>query len=254
MLYDAFTPLVLVQLEDYGFCKTRARPAAWWAAGNADRAAAMPVNTHGGHLSEGYVHGLNHIAEAVQQLRGDAGERQVAGAEVALSTGQPGYVAGTMSALRPAEGRMSDERPVLSRLRRPRFRAVVGGRRPATSYVQQQCSDCGTWRWPPRALCGRCGSLEWSWQPVLRPGTVVSWITTHHAFLPGFEAAVSHRFRAAGSGRGVDEQDDIVMPGELVRCRASDFTGMPVVVHFDDHRWCPRTTRSPWWVGNLCEE
>jgi acetyl-CoA acetyltransferase len=97
-LYDAFTPLVLVQLEDYGFCP-RGEAARWWADGHADQGGSMPVNPHGGHLSEGYVHGINHVAEAVQQLRGDAGARQVPGAEVALSTGQPGIVAGSMSAL-----------------------------------------------------------------------------------------------------------------------------------------------------------
>jgi acetyl-CoA acetyltransferase len=97
-LYDAFTPLVLVQLEDYGFCK-KGDAAAFVADGNVSPGGSLPVNTHGGHLSEGYVHGLNHVAEAVSQLRGDAGSRQVVGAEVALSTAQPGYVAGTTSAL-----------------------------------------------------------------------------------------------------------------------------------------------------------
>jgi acetyl-CoA acetyltransferase len=91
-LYDAFTPLVLLQLEDYGFC-AKGEGAAFLAAGG------LPVNTHGGHLSEGYVHGLNHAVEAVRQLRWESGERQVAGAEVALSTGQPGYVAGSSSAV-----------------------------------------------------------------------------------------------------------------------------------------------------------
>jgi acetyl-CoA acetyltransferase len=91
-LYDAFTPLVLVQLEDYGFCEPG-------SAADLVRSGALPVNTHGGHLSEGYVHGLNHLAEAVHQLRGEGGARQVAGAEVALSTGQPGYVMGSTSAL-----------------------------------------------------------------------------------------------------------------------------------------------------------
>jgi acetyl-CoA acetyltransferase len=97
-IYDAFTPLVLLQLEDYGFCGKGEAPA-FVRDGNTVKGGAMPVNPHGGHLSEGYVHGLNHIAEAVQQLRGDAGDRQTPGAEVALSTGQPGLVAGTMSAL-----------------------------------------------------------------------------------------------------------------------------------------------------------
>jgi acetyl-CoA acetyltransferase len=93
-LYDAFTSLVLLQIEDYGFC-AKGDAAGWYAD------TALPVNPHGGHLSEGYLHGLNHAAEAVRQLRGDGdcGVRQVAGARVALSTGQPGYVAGTSSAV-----------------------------------------------------------------------------------------------------------------------------------------------------------
>lgn len=97
-LYDCFTWSVIVQLEDYGFCpKGEGGPFA--ASGALARDGSLPVNTHGGFLSEGYVHGLNHVCEAVSQLRGDAGPRQVAGAEVALSTAQPGYVAGNTSAL-----------------------------------------------------------------------------------------------------------------------------------------------------------
>lgn len=95
-LYDAFTPLVMLQLEDYGFVG-RGEAPGFVRDGHIAYNGSLPVNTHGGHLSEGYVHGLNHVAEAVQQLRGNA-NRQVAGAEVALSTGQCGYVAGTMSA------------------------------------------------------------------------------------------------------------------------------------------------------------
>jgi len=83
-LYDAFTPLVLMQLEDYGFC-AKGDAAGFYAE---DR---LLVNPHGGHLSEGYVHGLNHLAAAVEQIRG--------GKHAALSTGQCGYVAGSMSAI-----------------------------------------------------------------------------------------------------------------------------------------------------------
>lgn len=92
-LYDCFTYSVIVQLEDYGFC------AKGEGGPYAESGAGPPVNTHGGFLSEGYVHGMNHIAEAVSQLRGQAGDRQVPGAEVALSTAQPGYVLAGTSAL-----------------------------------------------------------------------------------------------------------------------------------------------------------
>ncbi|HEX2315573.1 MAG TPA: acetyl-CoA acetyltransferase [Thermomonospora sp.] len=97
-LYDCFTYSVLVQLEDYGFC-TKGEGGPYAASGAIALDGELPVNTHGGFLSEGYVHGINHIAEAVAQLRGTAGDRQVPGAEVALSTAQPGYVLAGTSAL-----------------------------------------------------------------------------------------------------------------------------------------------------------
>jgi acetyl-CoA acetyltransferase len=98
LLYDCFSYSVLVQLEDYGFCP-KGEGGAFVASGATARGGSLPVNTHGGFLSEGYVHGLNHVAEAVSQLRHDAGARQVPGAELALSTGQPGYIAGSTAAL-----------------------------------------------------------------------------------------------------------------------------------------------------------
>lgn len=97
-LYDCFTYSVLVQLEDYGFC-AKGDGGPYAASGAIALDGELPVNTHGGFLSEGYVHGINHIAEAVSQLRGTAGDRQVPGAEVALSTAQPGYVLAGTSAL-----------------------------------------------------------------------------------------------------------------------------------------------------------
>lgn len=97
-LYDAFTPLVPIQLEDYGFVP-RGEATSFVADGGTALGGRLPTNTHGGHLSAGYVHGMNHLVEAVRQLRGECGERQVVGAEVALSTGQCGYVAGNTSAI-----------------------------------------------------------------------------------------------------------------------------------------------------------
>ncbi|WP_307797484.1 thiolase C-terminal domain-containing protein [Williamsia soli] len=96
-LYDAFTPLVLMQLEDYGLAR-RGEAAEFVSSGATAVGGSIPVNTHGGHLSEGYAHGLNHVAEAVDQLRGRAAGLQVEGAQTALCTGQPGYVSGVTSA------------------------------------------------------------------------------------------------------------------------------------------------------------
>ena len=96
--YDAFTFTTLLQLEDYGFC-AKGEGGAFVESGATARDGTLPVNTHGGFLSEGYVHGLNHVYECVSQLRGEAGARQIEGAAVGLSTAQPGYIAGNASAL-----------------------------------------------------------------------------------------------------------------------------------------------------------
>ena len=96
--YDAFSSLVPLQLEAYGFCEP-GEAASMIAAGETRIGGRLPVNTHGGHLSEAYVHGLNHVVEAVRQLRQECGDRQVAGAEVALSTAQPGINSGITGAV-----------------------------------------------------------------------------------------------------------------------------------------------------------
>jgi uncharacterized OB-fold protein len=93
--------------------------------------------------------------------------------------------------------------------------------------VQQRCDDCGTWRWPPRAMCSECGSFSWSWRRVRDRGTVVSTIRTHHAFLPGFTAPYDTVFVS------LDEQADIVMPGTW-HGDARPEVGMRVQVHYDD--------------------
>lgn len=84
-IYDCFTYSVVMQLEGLGFC-AEGEGGPFVASGAIDRGGKMPVNTHGGLLSEAYIHGFNHVLEAVEQLRGAAGPRQVPGAEIALTT------------------------------------------------------------------------------------------------------------------------------------------------------------------------
>jgi acetyl-CoA acetyltransferase len=98
LLYDHFSPLVVMQLEDYGFCE-RGEGGPFVQSGAIRLNGSIPVNPHGGHLSEGYVVGLTHIREAVEQLRGTA-VNQIADARVALVTGGPAPVPMTGAILR----------------------------------------------------------------------------------------------------------------------------------------------------------
>jgi acetyl-CoA acetyltransferase len=71
VLYDHFTPYVLMQLEELGFCE-RGEARHFIADGNIEIGGRLPLNPHGGQLGEAYIHGMNGIAEAVRQVRGTA--------------------------------------------------------------------------------------------------------------------------------------------------------------------------------------
>jgi acetyl-CoA acetyltransferase len=88
VLYDHFTPFVLVQLEECGFCKP-GEAADFVKDGNLDRGGRLPSNTHGGQLGEAYIHGMNGVAEGVRLARGTS-VNQVDGVENVLVTAGTG--------------------------------------------------------------------------------------------------------------------------------------------------------------------
>jgi acetyl-CoA acetyltransferase len=88
VLYDHFTPYVLLQLEELGFCP-RGQARHFIAGGAIELDGALPLNPHGGQLGEAYIHGMNGIAEAVRQVRGTA-VNQIAGDGPVLVTAGTG--------------------------------------------------------------------------------------------------------------------------------------------------------------------
>jgi acetyl-CoA acetyltransferase len=88
IVYDHFTPFVLVQLEELGFCKP-GEAKDFIAGGRIELGGDLPINTHGGQLGEAYIHGMNGIAEAVRQVRG-AAVNQVPDVEHVLVTAGTG--------------------------------------------------------------------------------------------------------------------------------------------------------------------
>jgi acetyl-CoA acetyltransferase len=88
-LYDAFSPLIPLSLEGYGFCK-RGEAGDFVSDGGVEWPdGRLPVNTSGGGMSEAYVHGINLISEGVRQMRGTS-TAQVEGAQTCLVTSGEG--------------------------------------------------------------------------------------------------------------------------------------------------------------------
>lgn len=89
-VYDCFTYMVLVQLEDYGFCK-KGEGGPYVASGALRLSGGVPTNTAGGKLSEGHAEGMLQIVEAARQIRRDyVADRQVRNPEVAVVSGHGG--------------------------------------------------------------------------------------------------------------------------------------------------------------------
>lgn len=99
MIYDCFTFEVLHQLEEAGFCK-EGESGSFVAGGGIGPQGTLPVNTHGGLLAEAHMLGMNHIIEAVRQLRGEAGARQLASPRWVAVSGWGGMCDGTFAVLR----------------------------------------------------------------------------------------------------------------------------------------------------------
>jgi acetyl-CoA acetyltransferase len=93
-IYDAFTPLVITGLEDFGFCK-RGEGGPFTEGGRLELGGELPVLTSGGGLSEAYVHGFNLILEGVRQLRGTS-TNQVPNCQSTLITGASGVATSAM--------------------------------------------------------------------------------------------------------------------------------------------------------------
>jgi acetyl-CoA acetyltransferase len=100
MLYDAFTINPILFLEDLGFCE-KGEGGAFVQGGRIAPGGELPVNTNGGGLSYNHpgMYGLLLLVEAVRQLRGECGERQVEGAEVALAHGNGGVLSSQVTAV-----------------------------------------------------------------------------------------------------------------------------------------------------------
>lgn len=95
MLYENFSPIVFMHLEAHGFCG-EGESMDFIKDGNCELDGSLPLNTNGGLLGEGYIHGMNNIQEGVRQLRGTAANQIVGAEHVFVGSGRSGMILGKL--------------------------------------------------------------------------------------------------------------------------------------------------------------
>ena len=148
---------------------------------------SLPVNTHGGNLSEAYIIGMTHVKEAVEQIRGTA-VNQVEGAELALVTGGPASIptSGHLAAERPVSAARGGVLPpdIIALTPNVVHRAVLERDRGAPARRCRAAPSCGTYRFPPSPFCFVCRAQEVEWVEHDGRGTLYSFTVVRHAVIP----------------------------------------------------------------------
>lgn len=165
---------MLLELEDLGFC-AKEEAGAFVEDGRIELGGQLPVNTHGGLLSQGQpggFAGLFHVIEAVRQLRGEAAEAQVEGAKLALVHGNGGVMSAQCTLILGAREVKVKEKPQpqISEAARPYWEGANQG-----ILKLQRCNGCGCVQLYPKPNCSYCLCEDLAWFTVSGKGFVYSY-------------------------------------------------------------------------------